>query len=122
MDHATGVVIGETAVLGERCTVLHAVTLGGTGKQRGDRHPKIADDVVLGAGATVLGNIRIGAGATVGSQAVVTTSVAPGMTVVGLNKVLDPSYNQRTADTKTQRPDTWQYELDSVGADHGFEI
>ncbi|KAH8044854.1 serine O-acetyltransferase [Aureococcus anophagefferens] len=72
MDHATGIVIGETAVIGDNCTILHSVTLGGTGKDRGDRHPKVGDRCTLGAGATVLGNIRVGDGATVGSQAVVT--------------------------------------------------
>ncbi|KAH8071144.1 serine O-acetyltransferase [Aureococcus anophagefferens] len=90
MDHATGIVIGETAVIGDNCTILHSVTLGGTGKDRGDRHPKVGDRCTLGAGATVLGNIRVGDGATVGSQAVVTKDVPTGMTVIGLNKLLDP--------------------------------
>ena len=60
IDHATGVVIGETAVVGEGCTLLHGVTLGGSGKDHGDRHPKIGKHVLLGAGCSVLGNIRVG--------------------------------------------------------------
>jgi len=111
VDHATGVVVGETAVVGTNCTILHSVTLGGTGKERGDRHPKIGNDVVLGAGATVLGNIKIGDGATVGSQAVVTKEVPPGMTVVGLNKLLDPNISPTRRDTVKKREETWQYEV-----------
>lgn len=111
MDHATGIVIGETARVGSNCTILHSVTLGGTGKERGDRHPKISDNVVLGAGATVLGNIVVGQGATVGSQAVVTKDVPDGMTVVGLNKLLDPNISPARQDTVKQRIETWQYEV-----------
>jgi len=111
MDHATGIVIGETARVGENCTILHSVTLGGTGKERGDRHPKISDNVVLGAGATVLGNIQVGRGSTVGSQAVVTKDVPDGMTVVGLNKLLDPNISPARQDTVKQRYETWQYEV-----------
>lgn len=104
------VVIGETARVGNNCTILHSVTLGGTGKERGDRHPKIADSVVLGAGCTVLGNINVGDGATVGSQAVVTKDVPAGMTVVGLNKLLDPNISPARQDTVKQRYETW-YDL-----------
>ncbi|KAJ8599746.1 hypothetical protein CTAYLR_003428 [Chrysophaeum taylorii] len=111
MDHATGIVIGETARVGANCTILHSVTLGGTGKERGDRHPKIGDRVVLGAGATVLGNIHVGDGATVGSQAVVTKDVPEGMTVVGLNKLLDPNISPARQDTVKKRIETWQYEV-----------
>lgn len=59
IDHATGVVIGETAVIGADVTIMHGVTLGGNGKERGDRHPKIGDGVLLSVGAKVLGNIRV---------------------------------------------------------------
>jgi len=82
LDHATGVVVGETAEIGDDCTILHAVTLGGTGKERGDRHPKIGAGCTLGAGATILGNIRVGDGATVGSQAVVTKDVPSRVEIV----------------------------------------
>lgn len=111
MDHATGIVIGETATVGTNCTILHSVTLGGTGKERGDRHPKIGDRVILGAGATVLGNINVADDATVGSQAVVTKDVPPGMTVVGLNKLLDPNISPARQDTVKRRIETWQYEV-----------
>ncbi|CAN6307666.1 unnamed protein product [Urochloa humidicola] len=82
-DHATGVVIGETAVVGNDVSILHGVTLGGTGKESGDRHPKVGDRVLIGAGASVLGNVHIGAGAKIGAGAVVLRDVQEGTTVVG---------------------------------------
>ncbi len=84
MDHAHGIVIGETAEIGTDVTLLHAVTLGGTGKMAGDRHPKIGDRVVIGAGATVLGNITVGTNARVAAGSVVLRSVPPGATVAGV--------------------------------------
>lgn len=83
LDHATGVVIGETAVVGNNVSILHHVTLGGTGKAVGDRHPKIGDGVLIGAGATILGNIRIGEGAKIGAGSVVLIDVPPRTTAVG---------------------------------------
>ncbi|VAI08775.1 unnamed protein product [Triticum turgidum subsp. durum] len=83
LDHATGVVIGETAVIGDDVSILHGVTLGGTGKACGDRHPKVGDGVLIGAGASVLGNVRIGDGAKIGAGAVVLRDVACGTTAVG---------------------------------------
>ncbi|KAJ0018334.1 hypothetical protein Pint_09466 [Pistacia integerrima] len=83
IDHATGVVIGETAVVGDNVTILHNVTLGGTGKVSGDRHPKIGDGVLLGAGTKVLGNIRIGEETKIGAGSVVLKEVPPGSTAVG---------------------------------------
>ncbi|KAJ4704081.1 Serine acetyltransferase [Melia azedarach] len=83
IDHATGVVIGETAVIGDNVTILHNVTLGGTGKVSGDRHPKIGDGVFLGAGSKVLGNIRIGNGAKIGAGSVVLKEIPPESTAVG---------------------------------------
>lgn len=82
-DHATGVVIGETAVVGNDVSILHNVTLGGTGKTSGDRHPKIGDGVLIGAGTCILGNIRIGDGAKIGAGSVVLKDVPPTMTAVG---------------------------------------
>lgn len=67
LDHGTGVVIGETAVIGDQVSIMQAVTLGGTGKQTGDRHPKIGRGVLLGAGCRVLGNIPVGDGALIAS-------------------------------------------------------
>ena len=83
LDHATGVVIGETAVIGDNVSILHHVTLGGTGKAVGDRHPKIGDGVLIGAGATTLGNVRIGAGAKIGAGSLVLIDVPPRTTAVG---------------------------------------
>ncbi|KAF5474966.1 hypothetical protein F2P56_006818 [Juglans regia] len=83
LDHATGIVIGETAIIGDNVTILHNVTLGGTGKLSGDRHPKIGDGVFIGAGAKVLGNIVIGEGAKIGAGAVVLKDVPPKATSVG---------------------------------------
>ncbi|XAR49953.1 Serine O-acetyltransferase [Bertholletia excelsa] len=83
LDHATGVVIGETAVVGNNVSILHHVTLGGTGKVVGDRHPKIGDGVLIGAGATILGNVKIGEGAKVGAGSLVLIDVPPWTTAVG---------------------------------------
>jgi serine O-acetyltransferase len=80
----TGIVIGETAVVGDEVSMLHAVTLGGTGAERGDRHPKIGKGVLLGAGAKVLGNITIGDYAKVASGSVVLKNVPAGCTVAGV--------------------------------------
>lgn len=84
IDHGTGIVIGETAMVGDDVSILQHVTLGGTGKGRGDRHPKIRDGALLSANATVLGNIEIGRGATVGVGSVVLKSVPPFATAVGV--------------------------------------
>ncbi|RDX71745.1 Serine acetyltransferase 3, mitochondrial, partial [Mucuna pruriens] len=83
LDHATGIVVGETAVIGNNVSILHGVTLGGTGKVSGDRHPKIGDGVLIGAGTCILGNIRIGDGAKIGAGSVVIKDVPPRTTVVG---------------------------------------
>ncbi|KAK6932850.1 Serine acetyltransferase, N-terminal [Dillenia turbinata] len=82
-DHATGIVIGETTVIGNYVTILHNVTLGGTGKFSGDRHPKIGDGVFIGAGSSILGNIRIGDGAKIGAASVVLKEVPANATAVG---------------------------------------
>ncbi|XP_068644505.1 serine acetyltransferase 1, chloroplastic-like [Aristolochia californica] len=82
-DHATGVVIGETAVIGDNVSILHNVTLGGTGKVSGDRHPKIGNGVLIGAGTQVLGNVRVGDGAKIGAGSVVLKEVPARTTAVG---------------------------------------
>jgi serine O-acetyltransferase len=84
IDHGTGIVIGETAVIGDDVSMLQGVTLGGTGAERGDRHPKIGKGVLLGAGAKVLGNITIGDYAKVASGSVVLKPVPPGCTAAGV--------------------------------------
>lgn len=84
LDHATGLVIGETAVVGNDVSILQSVTLGGTGKDEGDRHPKICDGVLISAGAKILGNICVGEGAKVGAGSVVLEPVPPHTTVAGV--------------------------------------
>jgi serine O-acetyltransferase len=98
IDHGMGVVIGETAIIGDDCTLYHGVTLGGTTWQKGKRHPTLADDVVVGAGAKVLGPIMIGEGARIGSNAVVLKDVPPGATVVGVpGKLINPKQQHEEA-------------------------
>ncbi|MDE7454261.1 MAG: serine O-acetyltransferase [Clostridia bacterium] len=89
IDHATGVVIGETAIIGDNCTIYQGVTLGGTGKEQGKRHPTLGNNVIVGAGATVLGNITIGDNVKIGANAVVLNDVPSNSTVVGVDRVID---------------------------------
>ncbi|MDX2289545.1 MAG: serine O-acetyltransferase [Hyphomicrobiaceae bacterium] len=84
LDHATAFVVGETAVIGDNCSFLHSVTLGGSGKETGDRHPKIGDNVLIGAGAKVLGNIVVGHCSRVAAGSVVLKDVPPKTTVAGV--------------------------------------
>ena len=84
LDHGTAIVVGETATIGNNVSILQCVTLGGTGKERGDRHPKIHDGVLLSAGAIVLGNLVVGRGAQVGAGSVVLKDVPPCATVAGV--------------------------------------
>ena len=84
IDNGTGLVIGETAVVEDDVSILHGVTLGGTGKQCGDRHPKVRRGVLIGTGAKLLGNIEVGEGAKVGAGSIVLDHVAPHTTVVGV--------------------------------------
>ncbi len=84
LDHATGIVIGETSVIGNNVSIMQSVTLGGTGKDTGDRHPKIADGVLIGAGSKILGNITIGEGAQVCAGSVVLKDVPPHSSVAGV--------------------------------------
>lgn len=88
MDHATSIVVGETAVIEDDVSLLHEVTLGGTGKATGDRHPKVRRGVLIGAGAKILGNVEIGEGAKVGAGSVVLKNVAPHCTVAGVPAVV----------------------------------
>jgi len=84
IDHGMGVVIGETAIIGDNVTIYQGATLGGTGKEKGKRHPTIGNNVVIGAGAKVLGNILVGDNSYIGSNAVVIKDVPPNSTVVGV--------------------------------------
>lgn len=84
IDHGTGVVIGETAIVGNYVTMFHGVTLGGTGKEKGKRHPTVGDNVFIGSGAKLLGNINIGNNVKIGANAVVLKNVPDNVTVVGI--------------------------------------
>jgi serine O-acetyltransferase len=104
IDHGTGVVIGQTAEIGDAVTIYHGVTLGGISDQSGKRHPTVKSGAVIGAGAHVLGNITIGDGARVGANAVVLKDVPPGCTVAGnparlvrCEKTQAPSYGVASA-------------------------
>ena len=84
LDHATGLVVGETATIGDNVSMLHGVTLGGTGKDHGDRHPKIGDGVLIGAGASIIGNIEVGRCARIAAGSVVLKAVPNNVTVAGV--------------------------------------
>lgn len=84
IDHGSGVVIGETAIIGDNCTIFQGVTLGGTGKNQGKRHPTLRNNVFVGAGAKILGNIEIGDNVKIGANAVVLTDIPEGATAVGV--------------------------------------
>ncbi|MBM3359361.1 MAG: serine O-acetyltransferase [Betaproteobacteria bacterium] len=100
IDHGMGVVIGETAEIGDDCTLYHGVTLGGTSWNKGKRHPTLANGVVVGAGAKILGPITVGEGAKIGSNAVVIKDVPPRATAIGIPARLvesQPAANGRFA-------------------------
>lgn len=96
IDHGMGIVIGETAEIGDNCTIYHQVTLGGTGKDKNKRHPTIGNNVMIGAGAKVLGPIIIGNNVKIGAGAVVLKNVEANTTVVGVpaKKVIKVSYKK----------------------------
>lgn len=84
IDHGMGIVIGETAEIGDNCTIYHGVTLGGTGKDIGKRHPTIGNNVLIGAGAKVLGPFKVGDNSMIGANSVVLKEIGPGTTVTGI--------------------------------------
>ena len=100
IDHGSGVVIGETAEIGDRVTLYQGVTLGGTGFQRGKRHPTLGDNVTVGSGAKLLGPIEVGHGAKVGANTVVVEDVPPNTTVVG-----NPGHTVKVEGRKVEGPD-----------------
>ena len=102
-DHATGIVIGETTLIEDNVSILQQVTLGGTGNEGGDRHPKIKSGVLISAGAKVLGNIVVGEGAKVGAGSVVLNDVDPHTTVVGVPaRLVGKPHSDRPAETMEQ--------------------
>ena len=110
IDHGAGVVIGETAEIGDKVTVYQGVTLGGTGFARGKRHPTVEDEVVIGSGAKLLGPIRVGRGSKVGANSVVIHDVPPDSTVVG-----NPGHPVRVGGRKPHGPDAdWAHLPDPV--------
>ena len=124
IDHGMGVVIGETTIIGENVTIFQGVTLGGTGKERGKRHPTIGNNVVVGAGAKVLGNVTIGDDVQIGANAVVIKDVPSNSTVVGVpgrvvkiegKKVSGISLDHTSLpDPIAQRLDRLQDEIDHI--------
>ncbi len=121
IDHATGLVIGETAEIGDDVTLYHGVTLGGTSTEKGKRHPTLCDRVIVGAGAKLLGPIRIGEDARIGSNAVVLKDVPAGATAVGVpahvvrcRKHTEKQFCAYAADKNT---DPMQKELDALRAE-----
>jgi len=113
LDHATGLVVGETATIGDNVSLLQDVTLGGTGKEAGDRHPKIHSGVIIGAGAKILGNIEVGENARIAAGSVVLTSVPPGATVAGV-----PARIVRTATTADRPTVELLQEMSYAGFDY----
>jgi serine O-acetyltransferase len=110
IDHGSGVVIGETAEIGDRVTLYQGVTLGGTGFARGKRHPTVGDDVTIGSGAKLLGPVDVGHGAKVGANTVVVADVPPKSTVVG-----NPGHTVRVEGRKPEGPDAdWIHLPDPV--------
>ena len=124
IDHGMGVVIGETAVIGNNVTLFQGVTLGGTGKERGKRHPTIGDNVVIGAGVKVLGNITVGRDSIIGANAVVIRDVPEQSTVVGvpgrITKIKDKAFpginldHTHLPDPLTDRLEALQHEIDLI--------
>ncbi|MBU2581245.1 MAG: serine O-acetyltransferase [Alphaproteobacteria bacterium] len=106
LDHATGFVVGETAIVGDNCSFLHGVTLGGSGKESGDRHPKIGNNVLIGAGAKVLGNISIGHCSRVAAGSVVLKDVPANVTVAGVPaRIVGPAGCSEPASAMDQQLD-----------------
>ncbi|MEM5437795.1 serine O-acetyltransferase EpsC [Paraburkholderia diazotrophica] len=110
LDHASGIVIGETATVGDNVSIMQAVTLGGTGKDAGDRHPKVGDGVLLGAGAILLGAITIGRNARIGAGSVVLVDVPAYATAVGIPATIrkgNPPTHQQVAAPAESMTQCW---------------
>ena len=117
IDHGMGVVIGETAELGDECTLYHGVTLGGTTWNKGKRHPTLGRGVVIGAGAKLLGPIVVGDGAKVGSNAVLVKDVPPGATAVGIPARIILDEQDKTREEKAAKLGFSAYAVSAKGED-----
>jgi len=117
LDHGTGIVIGETAHVGHNCSILHHVTLGGSGKKGVDRHPKIGSGVLLGAGSSVLGNIKIGDGCQVGAGTLVIEDLPERSVAVGVPANIIGKFVDVTA-----QPSIGMNQLGSKEADEDIEL
>ena len=113
IDHGNGVIIGETAVVGNNVTLYQGVTLGGTGKEHGKRHPTIGDNVMISAGAKILGSFKVGENSKIGAGSVVIEEVPPNCTVVGV-----PGRIVRRNNQKLVREDLNQVDLPEIGRAH----
>ncbi len=118
IDHGAGVVIGETAVVGDNCTIYQGVTLGGTGKQTGKRHPTLGDNVMVGAGAKLLGNFTVGSGSRIAAGAVVLTDVPENATAVGVPAKVVRVAGKRVPDEKRGAPSR---DLDQVNIPNPYD-
>jgi len=116
IDHGMGVVIGETAQVGDDCTLYHGVTLGGTSWKKGKRHPTLGNNVIVGAGAKVLGPLLIGEGARIGSNAVVVKDVPTNMTVVGVPGRIVPIPSEAKEETSHRRETAKKMGFDAYGS------
>ena len=117
IDHGTGVIIGETTIIGDNCTLYQGVTLGGTGKEHGKRHPTIGNNVMISAGAKVLGSFKIGDNSKIGAGSVVLEEVPPNSTVVGVPGRVVKRNNERLPQEdldQTHLPDPVCEELDCL--------
>lgn len=117
IDHGSGVVIGETTIIGDNVTIYQGVTLGGTGKEKGKRHPTIEDNVMISVGAKVLGSITIGANSKIGAGSVVLHDVPPCCTVVGIpGKVVKSERNESPCKelNQTNLPDPVEGEIEKL--------
>lgn len=110
-DHASGLVIGETSVVGDHVSIFHGVTLGGTGKERSDRHPKVGDGVLLGAHAVILGNIEIGENAKIGAGSIITKPVPANVSVVGSSARVPSTFLSEKSLSSSQPPNS----MDDIG-------
>lgn len=119
IDHGSGVVIGETAVIGDNCTIYQGVTLGGTGKEKGKRHPTLGNNVIVGSGARILGPFTIGDGAKIAAGAVVLQPIPPNATAVGVPARIVRVDGKKVGDEldHVHTPDPVSQELCRLGAE-----